>query len=833
MLRELNTSFLSKFKHDMENGYQTLDNPIDIVLNTLLDIGFSSCRYWMLCIDEIEDASYFVLAKAAGDQKFEKKYGYTIPITQCSMFEKMPESNDSITIGNVRVFEHTRSYISGKAKTAKINRDLKLDDDFYIHFPILCHGDVHGQISCSYNSDSSLQTQDLVNGLQIIGMMLGDYKLLYSQRKLEKAKEQFANEESALVYQRDNRKVLNKISSIILDLVDSEFASAFDFNWYEGKLVKVAEAPQNNGTNQEEILPESYGIGEYLTGLAYKHKRYRYIFDVSRLKEREPNVVKDEVVQYLREEADSPSEVQGCIAYGLIGKREHHSLIRIFNKAGDQRIPFDRFDLNALEAACDHFSKAYDDITSYSQLERLQKFSNQITDQFFKMDNVCEIAHRYLTDEWISEIIVFGSLDSENYATIYKQRSVKSNNYAKHEQKLTPFVKQILEADDIGWISLNPIKNSREERVEKYMTESGYSGILVVPNDFGNFQGGMGIPLKHQPDLRNHTIPELHAANIKAYSSILCKLMSFMRNLLALGQARDFVGTIGHELKKPIADIYRQKIKLKEAIDDLLSSHPEVATHQFVQQYLENYQLKEKVIPFEEYVQKSIGRLGQLIRTTDILVDTASTIAQISNNIIELTYQPINIYELVSNIAKDVRGEVDLLQGPRNLNVVFSFNESFKRLTPLVCDKYIIEKIIENIFRNALKYSIPPGRGQPIKIDVVANPQPGQFLNIQVTNWGMPVPEDRREEIFLPFIRGAVRDEVRAKRGMGIGLYIARMFAEAHKGTVSIIDSVPGFDDHRRKDKEGWSTTFEIRLADKLKPGTYQFDIEKHKLLAP
>ena len=833
MLKVLDTTFLSKFKNDMENGYQSLNNPIDIVLETLISIGFGSCRYWMLCLDEIEQNSHFVLSKAKGTQDFTNKYGYTIPITECSVFEKQPEDLLSISADSVRVFEHASSHIASNSNTRNINLDLLLDDDFYIHFPILCHGDVHGQISCSYQGQNSLCNQDHINGLKIIGMMLGDYKLLYSQKKLEVAKRKFTDEEDALIQQRDNSEVLKKISSIILELVNSEFASAFDYNWYEGTLVKVADAQHGNNSHIDKFLPESCRVDEYLTGKAYKDPKYRFIYNVTKLKNNNSELIKDEVVHYLKKETHSLNGVNGCIAFGLIGKREHRSLIRIFNKAKDPRIPFDRFDLDALESACDYFSKAYDDIISFSQLDRLQRFSEQITDNFYKMTSVCSLAHQYLTDEWVSEIVVFGSLDSENYATIFKKQSSNSVTYTKLEQKITPFIKDCLDAKKIDWIELNPNPAPHKELIESYLLKNRYLGMLVVPNDFGNFKGGMGIPLRQPPNLNSREIPELHAANIKAYSSILSKLMSFMRNQLALGQARDFVGTIGHELKKPISAINKQKNLLEDAFEDLLLAKPDLAKHQYVQQILVNYQLKEQRTPIADVFNSSLSKLGELIRITDILVDTASTIAQISNNIIELTFQPINIYDLVQEISKEIRSEVDLHQGSRNLNVVFKFNDKFKDISPIVCDKYIVEKILENVFRNALKYSIPPGKNKPIEIDVVANPQPGQYLNIQVSNWGMPVPENRHEEIFLPFKRGTIRDNVRAKRGMGIGLYIARMFAEAHRGTVSLMNSVGGFDDYRRRDKEGWQTTFEIRLADNLKSGTCQFDLEKHKLLKP
>ena len=150
---------------------------------------------------------------------------------------------------------------------------------------------------------------------------------------------------------------------------------------------------------------------------------------------------------------------------------------------------------------------------------------------------------------------------------------------------------------------------------------------------------------------------------------------------------------------------------------------------------------------------------------------------------------------------------------------VFSFNEASKNINRFIGDQVLIEKIFTNIFRNALKYSNPPGHGLPITINVNANPQIN-LLDIQVINWGVPVRPNDYERIFQAFERGGARDPVRARRGMGLGLYIARRFAEAHQGTVILRSSEPTFDDRDRRMSEGFETSFEVRLSRSLSVST-------------
>ena len=105
-------------------------------------------------------------------------------------------------------------------------------------------------------------------------------------------------------------------------------------------------------------------------------------------------------------------------------------------------------------------------------------------------------------------------------------------------------------------------------------------------------------------------------------------------------------------------------------------------------------------------------------------------------------------------------------------------------------------------------------------------PQPGSYINILVSNWGLAIPKDKQDEVFLPFTRVEIRDEIKAKRGMGIGLYIARLFATSHLGDVTLSDSKGGFHDLSRRDHEGWTTQFEIRLSSNLPVGTRQYSLE-------
>ena len=88
-----------------------------------------------------------------------------------------------------------------------------------------------------------------------------------------------------------------------------------------------------------------------------------------------------------------------------------------------------------------------------------------------------------------------------------------------------------------------------------------------------------------------------------------------------------------------------------------------------------------------------------------------------------------------------------------------------------------IRRVLVNLVENALKYSPP---GEPVRVQVAATPSEAA---VRVIDHGPGVPPEERELIFEPFHRGARSG---GAAGAGLGLAIARGFAEANGGRVAV-----------------------------------------------
>jgi two-component system sensor histidine kinase KdpD len=106
-------------------------------------------------------------------------------------------------------------------------------------------------------------------------------------------------------------------------------------------------------------------------------------------------------------------------------------------------------------------------------------------------------------------------------------------------------------------------------------------------------------------------------------------------------------------------------------------------------------------------------------------------------------------------------------------------------------DAQQVERALVNLIENALKYS---PAGEPVRVQVSAH---GDLGVVRVIDHGPGIASDEAERIFEPFHRGRSAGSV---RGAGLGLAIARGFAEASGGRVRV------------ESREGQGATFTLEL---------------------
>ncbi|HEY0816244.1 MAG TPA: DUF4118 domain-containing protein [Pseudonocardia sp.] len=107
-------------------------------------------------------------------------------------------------------------------------------------------------------------------------------------------------------------------------------------------------------------------------------------------------------------------------------------------------------------------------------------------------------------------------------------------------------------------------------------------------------------------------------------------------------------------------------------------------------------------------------------------------------------------------------------------------------LPEVLADAGLLERVVANVVDNALRY----GGGAPIVLRASAY---NDRVELRVVDAGPGVPEREREALFAPFRRlGADPSDRDGASGVGLGLSVARGFAEVMGGTLTAEDTPGG-----------------------------------------
>jgi len=162
------------------------------------------------------------------------------------------------------------------------------------------------------------------------------------------------------------------------------------------------------------------------------------------------------------------------------------------------------------------------------------------------------------------------------------------------------------------------------------------------------------------------------------------------------------------------------------------------------------------------------------------LTDEVGRLSSMVDNLIEagrLEKQRLTPTE-VADVSEQAREVIDDMAGylrKREVAVETELGEG----VVAVLDAVSIRSITRNLLENAAKYSRPPRRVR------VRTWRRNGSAYLEVTDNGIGIPESERERVFQRFYRSDTA-LARRERGVGLGLYLVRSFAEAAGGNCTV-----------------------------------------------
>jgi signal transduction histidine kinase len=261
------------------------------------------------------------------------------------------------------------------------------------------------------------------------------------------------------------------------------------------------------------------------------------------------------------------------------------------------------------------------------------------------------------------------------------------------------------------------------------------------------------------------------ASAVAAFAGFIAARRAFLRTQQLSEMKSNFVSSVSHELRAPIASVRLMAENLQRGkIPDAGKQHDYFRF--IVQECRRLSSLIENVLDFARIEQ---GRKQYDLEPTDVVALVQQTV------------------KLMEPAAAEKKVTLHLDGVPRSAGLPLGANDGVaaeqraeQGLGAPLLDAPAIQQALVNLLDNAIKHS---PNAATVTIAASLNPQLST-LNLSVADTGPGIPREEHEKIFERFYRRG--SELRRETpGVGIGLSIVKHIAEAHGGRV-VVESQPG-----------------------------------------
>lgn len=766
---------------------------IEDVLALMLKMEFERIRFYEIAWDVVLNEKVVVLTHENPERE-------TLP-GQSRLFEFALSSVVRKDSGLYPAVEHGGG--SGVEVAGEIP-DLELKGRSWVDIPVTAGQRTMAILVCDWEGDPGRLTKANEASLRSIGAQVGSYLGLKPMKAISRYREQRSSWGKP-----DQRDLVIAASEHIAEAVDAAALAVFAFSWPDQELTKihswVAKGPFRDRRRQMRELEETYGVDKYLTGQAWGPEGYRYIVDFTSL-EKHPAPP----LQW-KDSADWHEELFGeikTVMYASVGFSDRRYLIRLMNRNKRPELPFlGEFEL--METLADELRADVDAAVANQRSASLQDIARLAAET----TGPSKIADSVVDALRAESIGHFGVLCHQQEAAQYGFRAFRGPKFARFAFDLAQEWKRddlyVAATKEDGFYRLAEF--TEESPLARSLEAVDYKAVKSFAIRTGQTRGAFFVPITTASPTRMRSSKQIPDAGfgteslLHAYSRLIGNAVETQIARFRVDGARRALGLIGHEMRGPIATANSEaELAVNVAREALREVHPD------------DFYSDPGYVRLMRHRARMFDRQYQVSAALEL----APLVAQESEGEMQLHFRAEDTNSLLHDAVEMVKDELKREQETLR-NYEFSFSRSTERLGPVVCDPEYIRQVFKNVIRNAVKYSIRNGR-EPIEVEMIGEPQ-SHHVGVKIRNWGHLIEEEYRDLIFQPWVRGGVQDEVRAIRGMGLGLFLSRRILTAHNGQI-LFTSVPiSGDAKQRSNKSVNETVFEIRIPRSLTPGPRTF----------
>jgi signal transduction histidine kinase len=257
---------------------------------------------------------------------------------------------------------------------------------------------------------------------------------------------------------------------------------------------------------------------------------------------------------------------------------------------------------------------------------------------------------------------------------------------------------------------------------------------------------------------------------------------------------RDIVDDFNRQHETELADLRQvydrqRQIEIRDMVDDFRHQ----ASH-YLRPIKDNLYLLKKEMNMQaiaESLADSLADIEHYEWRLTRLIENMALVSGLEAPDLSFSFSEVKLDVIVS----DVVDEFQNLASEKEIRLAWwAIPEKFPRIT---ANEVSLRQVFINLIDNAIKYC---GEKDEIDAALEAN-EDKNVIYARVSDTGPGIPEDDWERIFC---KGYTVEEARGRPpkegGQGLGLYIAKLVVEKHKGEIGVTS------------KLGKGTTFTIRL---------------------
>lgn len=229
-------------------------------------------------------------------------------------------------------------------------------------------------------------------------------------------------------------------------------------------------------------------------------------------------------------------------------------------------------------------------------------------------------------------------------------------------------------------------------------------------------------------------------------------------------------GMQGHVLM--LRDITREK-SLEEERDEFISvvSHELRTPIAIAEGNISNAQLVAEKLHDSSKIKDALKQAHDQILFLSGMINDLSTLSRAERGVLQVEIEPINVHELVLDLAKNYKQEA----AAKNLEIQTTLDP---HLALLKSSRLYVREVLQNFITNAIKYT------EKGSVTIEASPA-SNGVEFSVHDTGIGISKADQERVFDKFFRSEDY-RTRQNNGTGLGLYVTMKLARLLNASISL-----------------------------------------------